>query len=133
MPAEHAHRRLTATFVNDRVRYCRDEQLAYLAIHNHGGGTAVEFSSIDLRSHERGYPALLDIARGQPVGALVIAREAVAGDIWTRDGRHPIGETVILDRNIRRLYPRPSAAPPAHSGQLTIAKFVSTAMPAKHF
>ena len=116
IPAQNAHRRLTPAFVNDRIRYCRDERLAYLAIHNHGGRDAVDFSDVDLRSHERGYPALLDIARGQPVGALVIAPGAIAGDIWTPDGmRRPIGETVILGRNIRRLYPRPAATPPARS------------------
>ena len=83
VPAKNAHRRLTPKFVNDRIRHCRDHHLAYLAIHNHGGHDTVAFSSVDLRSHERGYPALRDIARGQPVGALVIARHALAGDVWT--------------------------------------------------
>jgi len=115
VPARNAHRRLTPAFVNDRIRHCRDQHLVYLAIHNHGRGDTVAFSSVDIRSHERGYPALLDIAHGQPVGALVIAQEALAGDIWTPDGkRRPIGETVILGRNIRRLYAHATAAPPAH-------------------
>jgi hypothetical protein len=114
--AENAHRRLTAEFVNKHIRYCRDQQLAYLAIHNHGGTTSVAFSAIDLRSHERGYPALLDIARGQPVGALVIAHDALGGDILTPDGiRRPIGETIILERNLRRIHPRPAATPPARA------------------
>lgn len=114
IPSERAYRRLSPTFVNERIRHCRDEQLAYLAIHNHSGRTAVRFSEPDLRSHERGYPALLDIARGVPVGALVLASEALAGDIWTPDGvRRPIGETVILGRNLSRIYPQPAAAPPA--------------------
>ncbi len=116
VPSPNAHRQLTAEFVNRRIRHCRDQKLAYLAIHNHGGTGRVAFSSIDARSHERGYPALLDIARGQPVGALVIAQGAVAGDIWTPDGRRrEIGETVILEHNIRRLHPQPTAAPSAHS------------------
>src|SRR5690349_2703195 len=34
VPAQHAYRRLTATFVSDRFRDCRDQHLAYLAIHN---------------------------------------------------------------------------------------------------
>ena len=29
VPAKNAHRRLTAEFVNDRIRYCRDHHLAY--------------------------------------------------------------------------------------------------------
>lgn len=112
--SKRAYRRLSPTFVNERIRHCRDEQLAYLAIHNHSGSTSVGFSEPDLRSHKRGYPALLDIARGVPVGALVLAREALAGDIWTPDGvRRTIGETVIPGRNLRRIYPRPAAAPPA--------------------
>ena len=116
VPAKNAHRRLTPEFVNHRIRYCRDQQLAYLAIHNHGGTDRVGFSRVDLRSHERGYPALLDIARGQPVGALVIARNALAGDLWTPDGtRRPIGETVILERNLRRVYPSPATTPAARA------------------
>lgn len=111
VPSRSAHRRLTPEFVNQHIRHCRDQHLAYLAIHNHGGTDRVAFSGVDLRSHERGYPALLDIARGQPVGALVVARNAIAGDIWTADGsRRAIGETIILERNIRRIYPGPTAA-----------------------
>ncbi len=114
IPSKRAYRRLSPAFVNERIRHCRDQQLAYLAVHNHSGSTSVGFSEPDLRSHERGYPALLDIARGVPVGALVLAREALAGDIWTPDGeRRPIGETVVLGRNLRRIYARPAAAPPA--------------------
>jgi ThiF family len=115
VPSPNAHRRLTPEFVNRCIRHCRNGELAYLAIHNHGGSNRVAFSSVDMRSHERGYPALLDIARGQPVGALVIAEGAVAGDVWTPDRRRrEIAETVILERNIRRLHPHPAAAPPAH-------------------
>ena len=108
-----SYRRLTAEFVRDQIRYCRDQKLVYLAVHNHAGDSAVEFSSVDNRSHERGYPALLDIS-GQPVGALVLADNALAGDIWTPDRlRRPIGETVIIGRNLRRLYPTPTPPPPA--------------------
>jgi ThiF family len=113
VPAQRAHRRLTPEFVNRHIRHCRDERLVYLAVHNHGGHGSVGFSQPDLRSHERGYPALLDIAKGMPVGALVLAQGALAGDIWTSDGaRHPIGETVVLRRNLERVYPSPGVAPP---------------------
>ena len=116
VPGQRGHRRLTPEFVNEAIRACRDEGLAYLAVHNHGGRDEVAFSTVDMASHERGYPALLDIARGQPVGALVVADNAVAGDIWTPDGlRRPIGETVVLARNRERLYPSPLAAPPGHA------------------
>jgi molybdopterin/thiamine biosynthesis adenylyltransferase len=102
---------LTPQFVRDRIAYCRDNDLTYLAIHNHGGADAVGFSRTDLDSHERGYPALLDIA-GRPVGALVLATNAVAGDIWTPDRRRrEVSQTIVVGRNIRRLHPSPP--PPA--------------------
>lgn len=113
VPGSRAYRRLTPEFVHRHIRHCRDERLAYLAVHNHGGQGAVGFSEPDLRSHKRGYPALLDIAKGMPVGALVLADGALAGDIWMPDGtRHAIGETVVLGRNIERIYAGPGAAPP---------------------
>jgi hypothetical protein len=68
----------------------------------------VGFSPDDLASHERGYPALLKIARGQPIGALVFARNAAAGIVWfSTSHRLPIGETRIIGPAIRRLYPSP--------------------------
>jgi len=113
VPGKEGYRRLAAEFVNQKIRHCRDEQLAYIAVHNHGGRDHVQFSGDDLRSHERGYPALLDIARGQSVGALVIANNALAGDIWTPDRtRRPITETTILGRTIERIYPSPPPLPP---------------------
>jgi len=112
VPGKRGYRRLKAEFVNEKIRYCRDKELTYLAIHNHGGRDYVEFSDVDNDSHERGYPALLDIS-GRPVGALVVARNAVAGDIWTPDrARREISETVIVGRNIRRIYPAPPPPPP---------------------
>jgi molybdopterin/thiamine biosynthesis adenylyltransferase len=113
VPGRRGYRMLTAEFVRDKIKYCRDEQLAYLAIHNHSGRDSVGFSDPDYRSHERGYPALLDIA-SQPVGALVLAQNALAGDIWTPDRtRRTVGETTILGQNLRRIYAEPPPAPPA--------------------
>ena len=112
IPGRKAYRMLTASFVRECIKYCRDEHLTYLGIHNHGGRDAVGFSEPDNASHERGYPALLDISR-QPVGGLVLADNALAGDIWTLDrSRRTISETVIVGRNIRRIYPSPPPAPP---------------------
>jgi molybdopterin/thiamine biosynthesis adenylyltransferase len=112
IPGRRGYRMLTATFVRDHIRHCRDERLVYLAVHNHGGHDTVDFSGPDNRSHERGYPALLDIS-GQPVGALVLAHSAIAGDIWTSDRRRrSIKETVVIGRNLSRLYPSPPPPPP---------------------
>ena len=111
VPGRRGYRMLTAEFVRDKIRYCRNEHLVYLAVHNHSGGDHVDFSGPDMRSHERGYPALLDIS-GQAVGALVFAETAIAGDIWTPDrSRRGISETIVLGRNFVRLYPAP--LPPA--------------------
>lgn len=112
VPGTRGYRRLTPQFVRERIAYCRDQGLVYLAVHNHGGNDRVEFSSVDNHSHERGYPALLDIS-GCPVGALVLAPSALAGDIWTPDRmRRRISETIIVGRNLRRLYPSPPPQPP---------------------
>ena len=92
-PSKRGYRMLKADFIAAKIGHCRDQGLAYLAIHNHGGRDRVAFSADDLRSHERGYPALLDIAQGQPVGALVFAENAIAGDIWL-----PGEKRVELDR-----------------------------------
>ena len=94
-------------FVRDRIRECRDERLIYLAVHNHGRGDSVGFSGDDLDSHERGYPALLDIADGMPVGALVFASHAIAGDIWLPDGgRVELADAVIVGRRRGSVVPR---------------------------
>jgi hypothetical protein len=81
VPGKRGYRMLKADFVADCIQHCHAQRLAYLAIHNHRGRDRVGFSADDFRSHERGYPALLDVAQGQPVGALVFAENAVAGDI----------------------------------------------------
>jgi hypothetical protein len=62
----------------------------------------VGFSRVDLASHKRGYPALLDITNGEPVGALVFAQNAVAGSVWTRDGADFIRPSHI--RRWRRIH-----------------------------
>lgn len=113
VPGKHGHRALKPEFIYEAASYCERNQLCYLAVHNHGGRDRVGFSDIDLESHERGYPALLDILHGPPVGALVFARNAVAADIWfSKDDRRPLEETRILGSRLRRLYAMPPEAPP---------------------
>lgn len=108
VPGARGYRALRAEFVRDRILDARDSGLAYIAVHNHGGTGRAAFSSVDLEAHERGYPALLDIAHGQPVGALVFARDAVAGDIWWRDGvRTSVDGLVIVGPTVRTLRPGP--------------------------
>ncbi|WP_407358811.1 ThiF family adenylyltransferase [Microbacterium sp. LTA6] len=91
IPGDRGYRKLTPRFVAETAESCADDELIYLAVHCHGGTTEVSFSEIDLASHARGYPALIDITQ-QPVGALVFADRAVAGDIWL-----PSGEQVAID------------------------------------
>ena len=111
VPGKHGYRALSARFVAEKSGYCGDENLCYLAVHCHGGNDWVEFSGDDLASHERGYPALLDITKGGPVGALVFAKNAVAGDIWIRNGRYKLDHATIIGSRIRRIFPRPSKEP----------------------
>jgi molybdopterin/thiamine biosynthesis adenylyltransferase len=107
------YRALAPEFVRDAAVRARDEQLAYLAVHNHFGTNRVGFSRIDLASHERGYPALKQIT-GQLVGAVVFTPQAAAGDLWLPDDtRASLAEVVIPDNNLIRLRPQP--APPAQA------------------
>src|SRR5260221_887625 len=103
------HRALTPQFIHRCITYCRDNRLVYLAVHNHGGFDSVAFSRVDIASHERGYPALLDIARGMPVGALVFAENAVEADIWFPDGRRSALKraTVLASRRRHLFHTRP--------------------------
>ena len=108
VPGVRGYRMLQPQFIYEKLHYCREHALCYLAVHNHGGDRFVGFSDIDLQSHERGYPALLDIQAGLPVGALVFASQAAAGDIWFPGGRRKnVRDARIVGRNITRLYPTP--------------------------
>lgn len=110
VPGKRGYRMLLASFILKRVRECRDRRLVYLAVHNHGGRHSVGFSAIDIESHERGFPALLDIVQGMPVGSLVFAQESVAGDIWLRDGRRLVlDELTIVGPRRTCLRPHPRA------------------------
>ena len=108
VPGKRGYRMLKAEFIQSRILRARDKRLAYLAIHNHGGNDSVGFSEPDMASHERGYPALLDIARGMPVGALVFARSAVAGDLWFPGCRRaPLRQAAIIGHRRQLLFPMP--------------------------
>jgi hypothetical protein len=103
------HRELTPTFIHRLITRARDERLVYLAVHNHGSDLRVGFSRVDLESHKRGYPALLQIARGMPVGALVLGRRSIQADIWLPDGtRAELDHAVVIGNTIQRLTPGPT-------------------------
>lgn len=112
LPGERGYRMLTPSFVRDCILDCASDGLSYLAVHNHGGADAVGFSADDMASHERGYPALRDIAGGNVVGALVFARNAVAGDLWLPDGQRATLESLrVVGSSIRTLHPAPPERP----------------------
>ena len=105
---ERGYRMLRAEYIGKLILRARDMQLSYLAIHNHGGYDSVNFSSDDMASHERGYPALLEIANGMPVGALVFAKKAVAGDLWLPDrSRRILSQATIIGHLRETLHPYP--------------------------
>ncbi|PNW09709.1 thiamine biosynthesis protein ThiF [Microbacterium testaceum] len=114
---DRGYRKLAAEFVADNIDVCAEEGLAYMAVHNHGGTDTVGFSGTDMASHERGYPALLDINDGVPVGALVFAAGAVAGDVWmTRGERVEISHLRVVGRPQLELTPEPVPAAIADAG-----------------
>jgi tRNA A37 threonylcarbamoyladenosine dehydratase len=121
IPGKRGYRMLTASFVTRNILRCGENGLVYLAIHCHGGDHTVGFSGADFASHERGYPALLDIADGLPVGALVLAVDAIAGDIWLPSGRRvTLQKARVVGRPQRLLYPSPprhAVAGPAYDRQ----------------
>jgi len=62
-----------------------------------------------MESHERGYPALLQIGRGVPVGALVSGHRALQADVWLKDGqRLSLCDAKVVGTTITRLTPAPS-------------------------
>jgi hypothetical protein len=105
--SQRGYKELTAQFVAKWARYCANHGLAYIAVHNHFEGDSVSFSRNDLDSHERGYPALLQLTKGGPVGAFVFATRAVAGDIWTEEGRFTLDSLTVIGPRIQVLRPRP--------------------------
>ena len=108
IPGKYGYRMLTADFVRRCALICADEDLAYLAAHNHPGKDNVAFSSVDMASHRRGYPALVDILNGPPVGGLVFAQRAVAGDIWeSADLQVELDHAVMVGRTQKLLYAAP--------------------------
>src|SRR5579862_6657900 len=108
----YGYRALAPKFIHRFITRARDERLAYLAVHNHECDLAVGFSTIDSDSHERGYPALLQIARGMPVGALVFGRRSIQADIWMPGGaRLELDHAVVVGTTIQRLRPSPKKTP----------------------
>jgi hypothetical protein len=106
------YRALHPRFIHRLITRARDEKLAYLAVHNHFSDRQVSFSQVDLDSHDLGYPALLQISRGMPVGALVFGRRSVAADLWlSKTAKMGIHDAVIVGRTIQRLTPSPKGDP----------------------
>jgi hypothetical protein len=114
VPGETGYRALTDDFVNRAIDRAEGEGLAYVAVHCHGGVTSVSFSEPDMASHERAYPAIVQML-DRPAGGLVLARESAAGDVFLPDGtRSTLSEVVVPTGNLLRVRPEP-AAPPADS------------------
>lgn len=100
VPGTRGYRHLDGAFVTRVLRRARRAGLTYLAVHNHGGIDEVGFSGTDMASHERGYPTLLSL-NGAPVGGLVLAEHALAGDIWLTGGsRRPVKATIVVGRSM---------------------------------
>lgn len=105
VPGKRGYRALTADFVARISDRCALENLCHFAAHCHGGDDQVSFSNMDLASQRRGYPALLDITNGGPVGALVFAENAAEGNVWRRSGVTALDRLTVIGPNLRRLFP----------------------------
>ena len=104
--SEIGYRALAPHFIHQLITRARDERLVYLAVHNHECDQTVGFSVIDMESHERGYPALLQITRGMPVGALVFGRRSIQADIWMPEGaRLGIENTTVIGNTVENFTP----------------------------
>lgn len=110
VPGTRGYRALTTDFIVRISDRCARERLCYFAVHCHGGRDSVAFSSDDLASHKRGYPALLDITDGGPVGAIVFAENAAAGSIWRPNGVTALDAVRVIGPNLRWLTPSPPKA-----------------------
>lgn len=111
VPGKFGYRALPPDFVAHWANQCAREKLCYFNVHCHGGQNSVGFSDVDLQSHQRGYPALVDITNGGPIGALVFAEGAVAGEIWTRDGTRELDSMTVVGVNRRPLFSEPQNIP----------------------
>jgi hypothetical protein len=106
VPGRHGYRMLRAEFLQPYALQARDEGLAYIAIHNHGGRGNVGFSGDDLASQQRGYPALLALT-GKPVGALVFSEDTVAGNLYLEPVHaHVLKSCTVIGRNRVELVPK---------------------------
>ncbi|MRR50432.1 MAG: ThiF family adenylyltransferase [Rhodocyclaceae bacterium] len=106
VPGTVGYRALSPKFIHSLITRARDQRLAYLAVHNHDSDRSVAFSRVDIDSHHRGYPALLQIAKGMPVGALVFGRNSVQADVWLPNGdRLDLDEAAIIGNTVQRLTP----------------------------
>lgn len=125
VPGRRGYRMLTADFVTRCALACQEETLAYLAVHCHGGTIRVSFSGDDMASHERGYPSLLDILDGPPVGGLVFAQHAAASDVWlNHHERIKLDHVIVVSERAEMLTATPQTlsktADPSHDRQVRL-------------
>jgi molybdopterin/thiamine biosynthesis adenylyltransferase len=127
VPSDRGHRALTAAFIKRVLGQAAQERLACVFVHGHGPGDSVGFSATDMRSHERGYPALLSLVDAPFVGAIVLATRAAAGDIWHKDGqRSVLSLTRIVGANIVTFRPEPQPEQPVRSDHDRQARVLGT-------
>lgn len=106
------HGRLQPLFIDEVLSAAKSQRLAYVAIHNHLAHDSVNFSRVDMASHEYGYPTLSHLNKGLPVGAAVFGTNSLEVDIWMPDGtRHELEVARVIGRWIHHLWSSPQFAP----------------------
>jgi tRNA A37 threonylcarbamoyladenosine dehydratase len=111
VPGSRGYRQLTPRFIEEVANYCYEKKLCLITVHCHPGGKpdAVQFSSDDLASHRRGYPALRQLT-GQHVGAIVFAQKAAAADLWTESEVVHLDYVRVIGPQIQTFRPRPTTS-----------------------
>lgn len=112
---EKQHGRLQPLFIDDALTRAADHGLAYIAIHNHVySADEVGFSKVDFASHEYGYPTLLRLNEGAPVGAAVFGTNSIEVDLWMPDrSRHQLATARVVGNWVQHLWTAPRFAPSA--------------------
>jgi len=109
--SRRGYREFSARFISKWAMYCAENGLAYISVHNHGADQAVEFSRNDLQSHERAYPSLQELVKGNPVGAIVLGKRSAAGRVLVKGKFLVMDKLTVLGTRVNDVFSHPSKRP----------------------
>ena len=103
VPGTRGYRALSAQFVAKMSDHCAAKTWPIWPFIITAALTPSPFRKTTWHLTSAGHPALLEITRGGPVGAIVLAEGAVAGDIWMPDRRSDLSHMTVLGRSNQNL------------------------------